>query len=448
MTARQTELAAVERTVAEGTEHICAVVESWAFATQEYLQNRAESTCRGRYQAEQQCAATITGLQPERGGKKQPERQETDRAQHPAEVVIVDIQLNDMCPRPSVAEMGRDDHHDGKQRDLYGRAHRSNIFGAMRLLPLIAVVVVASASAQDIPPYVPANPVLGSRSALYAQSFISPHAGWQTRFLVDYYNVIEVSQNAVVLPLRQSILDAEVLQADLWATRDISPKVFVVVNLPVRGGYDGAFDGVLNWYHKALGLRVPARDQQPKNVFEWSFVLPDSTVNRTKPGTFVGDVRAGIGWRFGRAQVVATLTLPTATLDDDGWTRHVIGGSVAITDDLVRTTRIVLNASASTGFTPTHGALAKYQRSVFAGGLVSARWRFAGEQAVFSTVWAQSGNWKNTGFTGMDNPEVSMDFGFLLRVGKRWPELQLGMTQDLVPRGPALDVGLTVGLRW
>lgn len=318
----------------------------------------------------------------------------------------------------------------------------------MRLLPLLSLLLAVPASAQDVPPYVPANPLLASRSALYAQPFVSPHPGWQTRVIMDYYNAVEVSQSSAVPVLRQTIFDAEVLQADLWVTRDVSRSVFILANLPVRGGYDGFLDGVLNWYHKVFHLSVPARDELPINKFEWSFVLPDSTVNRSKPGTFVGDARAGVGVRLGTAQIVATVTLPTATLGDDGWTRHVIGTSVALTDQLVHTSRIVLDVSASAGFTPTHGALAKYQRSLFVSGMASGRWRFAGSQSVFSTVWVQSSNWKDTGFAAVDDPEVSMDFGFLLHLKQGWPELQLGMTQDLVPHGPAMDVGFVVGLRW
>lgn len=321
----------------------------------------------------------------------------------------------------------------------------------MRLLPVIATIFAIlprEARAQDIPPYVPANPVLASRSALYAQPFVSQHAGWRIQYIADYYNAVEVAQSGTGASLRETIFDAEVLQGDFWATHALSRKLFVIVNLPLRGGYDGVLDGFLNWYHKVLGLGVPARDELPINKFEWSFVLPDTAISRAKPGTFVGDLRTGVGIRLGQAQLVATVTLPTATLNSDGWTRHVLGTSLALTDELLRTPRVALDASASAGFTPTHGALARYQHDTFASGMVSARWRFAGQQSVFSTVWIQSSNWKDTGFSAVDDPELSLDFGFLLHLRKSWPELQLGMTQDLAPHGPAMDVGFSIGLRW
>jgi hypothetical protein len=320
----------------------------------------------------------------------------------------------------------------------------------MRRIPLLSVLTLlapVTLVAQDIPPYVPANPLLESRSALYGQSFILPQPGWQVRLVTDYYNAVEVSQSPGPGP-RQYTFDAEVLQADLWLTRDLSRHVFVLANLPVRGAYNGFLDGFLIWYHHFTGLSVPARDDLPRNTFQWDFTFPDTNVDRAKPGTFVGDVRTGLGLRLGRAELIATVTLPTATIGNDGWTRHVVGTSIALVGDLLRTSRIVIDASASAGITPTEGRLARYQRSAFVAGLTSLRWRFAGQQAVFGTIWAQSANWKGTGFDAVDDAEVITDFGFLLQLKRHWPELQLGMTQDLVPKGPAMDVGFTVGLRW
>jgi hypothetical protein len=79
---------------------------------------------------------------------------------------------------------------------------------------------------------------------------------------------------------------------------------------------------------------------------------------------------------------------------------------------------------------------------------MALRWRFAGNQAVFGTLWMQSANWKNTGWGSVDDAEVTLDFGGLVRLGKHWPELQLGMTEDLKPGGPAIDAGFKLGVRW
>jgi hypothetical protein len=315
--------------------------------------------------------------------------------------------------------------------------------GALAIL-LAAPMALA---AQDIPPYVPANPILESRSALYAQPYISAQPAWQWRVLSDYYNAVEVSTSDGPLS-RQYIFDAEVLQADVWVTRDLGHHLFILADVPLRGGYNGFLDGFLIWYHHLTGLEVPARDELPRDHFQWGFVLPDSNINRSNPGTFLGDVRGGAGWREGRVEVIATATVPTATIGEDGWSRHVVGTSVALSAAVIRNSRIALDASASAGYTPANGALSPYQRTGFISGLLSARWRFAGRQALFFGAWSQSPSWHDTGFHAMDDHEVSADFGFLLHPGRRWPELQLGMTQDLEPRGPALDVGFSVGLRW
>ncbi len=317
-----------------------------------------------------------------------------------------------------------------------------------RTLALALLFLAPSAlAAQDIPPYVPANPVLESRSALYAQPYLSPHQGWQLRVLTDYYNAVEVAETDVPFR-RQYVFDSEVLQADAWISRDLGRHFFAIADVPLRGGYDGFLDGFLNWYHRLFGLAVPARNQLPLDHFRWAFVLPDMNVDRPRPGTFLGDVRGGAGWRTGRVELIATATLPTATTAVDGWARHVVGTSLAATAALIRNARVALDASVSAGYTPTHGALAEYQQRSFASGLASLRWRFAGRQSAFFGVWSQSPSWHDTGFHTMDDAELSADFGFLLHVRRTWPELQLGMTQDLAPRGPALDVGFSIGLRW
>lgn len=355
-----------------------------------------------------------------------------------------------MKKSPAIGQMGKNDRGDRDQRRAVKGTHVSIYCDVPRRIFLAALITISGAgpiTAQEIPPYVPANPVLASRSALYAQPFILPRSGWDVRLVSDYYNAVETSLTPP--PARQYIFDAEVLQFDTWVTHDIGSHAFVIGDLPIRGAYDGFLDSFLNWYHGVIGLAVPARNELPIDHFEWKAVLADTTLNRQRPGTFLGDARIGAGWRMGNLEAIATATLPTATITADGWSRKTVGTSVALSGEIVRTARLALDAEATGGYTPgTHDLLGKYQRSWFGGGLAAMRWRFAGRQAVFATAWYQTGNWKNTGFAAMDNPEFSLDFGFLLRPARRGPELQLGMTQDLDPRGPAMDVGFTIGLRW
>lgn len=321
-----------------------------------------------------------------------------------------------------------------------------------RLLPAIALLLSTTLSAQEIPPYVPANPMLASRSPLYAQPTISTGDGWQVRVLMDYSNAIEsdllVSPCGGGLCVDRYLLDAELLDLGFWVTRNLSSRAFVLANVSVRGGYDGVFDGFLDWFHDATGTAVTARGQRPNNTFGFELELPGGYAFPERPGTFLGDVRLGGGYRLGPVQLLATITLPTTTADEDGWGREVVSGALHATANLVRTDRIVLDAGLAAGATPTTGALAQYQHSTFVGGMTAMRWRFSGRQAVFATLWTQSPNWHDTGFDGLDRAEVTLDFGGLFRLASGWPELQIGLTEDLHPAGPAVDVGAKIGLKW
>ena len=318
----------------------------------------------------------------------------------------------------------------------------------MRSLSLLVLLACAAAPlrAQDIPQYVPLNPALSSRSALYAQPIVSPSRGWQVRIVTDYTNAIESEKSS---DNRDYLFDAEVMQNDLWVTKELSPTTFVLGNIAVRGGYDGMLDSFLNWYHDVIGLHVPARNRRPKDTFGWEQKLPDGrTITRERPGTFLSDLRLGAGVRFGRSQLVGTITLPTTTTDQEGWGRDVVGTAINFTSRLAETERIIVDGGVSLGWTPTTGALAAYQKSAFYGGMLGARWRFSGSQAVFGNIAFQSGNWQETGWSALDGRETTLDFGGLFRLKRAWPELQVGMSQDIAPHGPAMDVGFKLGLRW
>lgn len=317
----------------------------------------------------------------------------------------------------------------------------------MRPSPAFALLLlVAPLTAQDLPMYVPVNPVLASRSALYAQPMVSAAPGWRVRLVTDYSNAIEKTTS---VDRREYLFDAEVLQLDLWVTRDLSPKLFVLGNLPLRGGYDGRLDHFLNWYHDLIGLPVPARNRRPENTFGWEQTLPDGrVVSRSRPGTFLGDLRLGAGVRFGRSQLVGTITLPTTTTNKTGWGREVVGTALALTSRLAETNRIIVDGGLSAGWTPAAGPLASYQKSSFVGGLLGGRWRFSGRQSLFATMAFQSANWQGTGWSTVDGREGTLDAGGLVNFGKGWPEIQIGVTEDIAPHGPAVDVGFKLGLRW
>jgi hypothetical protein len=302
------------------------------------------------------------------------------------------------------------------------------------------------AAAQSLPPYVPINPALASRSAIYAQPVVPAGPGWRTSVSIDYSNAIETGTTA---SSREYLFDAELMQVDLWLTRDLSPGWFVNGNVALRSAHDGFLDAFLNWYHDVIKLPVPARNRRPIDTYGWAFELPDGQhrdVPRARP--FLGDLRIGLGRRIGAGQVVVSAALPTATTSVDQWSRNTIAAAASASFRVVDNSRVLLEFGGNVGYTPTHGDLAAYQRTVFLGATTGFRWRVIKQQAVFATLLVQSSNYRNTGFAALDEPEVTLDFGGLLRLGSNWPALQVGMTEDLLPRGPSVDAGFRLGVHW
>jgi len=312
---------------------------------------------------------------------------------------------------------------------------------------LLALVLLPGAlAAQSLPPYVAVNPVLASRSALYFQPVVPRRDGWRVSVVADYSNAIESAKSAG--DGREYLLDAELMRVDLWLGRDIGRDWFVLADIPMRSAHDGFLDSFLNWYHDLIGLRVPARNRRPHDTYGWTIELPDRTLDIPRQRQFLGDVLLGAGRRIGPAQLTATVTLPTATNSIDAWSRHTVGATLGASARLVATDRVIVEAGLTAGHTPAHGDLAPYQREWFVGGSGAFRWRFAGQQAVFATVFMQSASWQGTGFHAMDDGEATLDFGWLLQLRKGWPAIQAGMTEDLYPRGPAVDAGFKLGVHW
>ncbi len=315
-----------------------------------------------------------------------------------------------------------------------------------RFVPLVCLIAPAALGAQSLPAYVPINPVLASRSALYAQPYLPRDDGWRLSVVLDYANAIETSTSPT--DGRKYLLDAELSRIDVWVARDLGGDWFALADLPIRGAHDGFLDAFLNWYHDLIGLKVPARNARPHDTYGWTIELPDLALDIPRERPSLGDLRLGAGRRVGRVQFVATVTLPTATTGIDTWSRRTVAATVGATARAVDNDRVKLELGLQAGYTPTHGDLAAYQRTGFVGGTAGFRWRAVRQQAVFATLFMQSASWQGTGFHAMDDAEVTLDFGFLLKPGRHWPALQLGMTEDLVPRGPAVDAGFTVGLHW
>jgi hypothetical protein len=315
--------------------------------------------------------------------------------------------------------------------------------------PAVAAVFLAwplasarPAAGQGLPVYAPINPVAASRSGVYFQPFREPLPGrWTGSLSLDYASTVELYDS----PYASHTLDSEILRLRLGVGRDLGPRTFLLADAEVGGAYAGFLDGFLDWYHRAFGLRVEARDARPRNAFRYEIVLPSGrSVLRSPSDFFLGDVRFGVGYRFGRSiQSVLSVTLPTSTAPI-GYGRGVASVSLLNTLHLRPHPRLVLEGGLGLGYTPSHGDLREVQHEAIASTSAGARYRFWGRQSLFANLFYHSPYYHDTTLPGLDRHELSLDFGWLLatRAGGDW---RIGMTEDLYPAGPAIDLVFRLG---
>lgn len=307
------------------------------------------------------------------------------------------------------------------------------------------VLLVAAPSAgrgQGLPSFAPLNPISSSRSGLYFQPYRDPAPQqWIATLGLDYGSVIEYNR----LPQADYILDSELLRLTVGLSRDLNRWSFLLVDAGVAGAYAGFMDGFLDWYHGALGIRMSEREQRPRDRFLYAITLPDGrTVSRARSDLFLQDTRVGLGVRYGPGmQSVVSMTLPTAT-------GPVGYGRGAASVGLLNTVRAGLNpgltyeASLGIGFTPADGRLAESQREVFVALTSGLRARVWGRQSLYANLFYHSPYYHGTTLPALDLRELSLDFGWILqtRGGNEW---RVGLTEDLEPGGPGVDLVLRVG---
>jgi hypothetical protein len=85
-----------------------------------------------------------------------------------------------------------------------------------------------------------------------------------------------------------------------------------------------------------------------------------------------------------------------------------------------------------------HGVLSPYQRSVFFSASPGLRLRFWGRQALFASIFYHTPYYHGTQLPALDRRELSLDFGWLLAT--KHGDWKIGMTEDISPSGPAIDL--------
>ena len=307
---------------------------------------------------------------------------------------------------------------------------------------MVLLLVPAALPAQGLPPYRPISPLAASRSGVTFEPFHPPRPGrWVADVGIEYASTIEYNE----LTGASLFLDSELLRARASVTRDLSRRAFVLAEAELLGAYAGVFDGFLEWYHGLLGIEIPERERRPKNDFLYAADLREGGAVRREPSDiFLGDLRLGFGLRPSpKIQSVLALTLPTNT-GPAGYGRGVVSVALLNTARLDLAPRLVFEGSVAGGYTPSHGPLAASQRELFLAASSGLRWRFWGQQSLYGNLFLHSPYYRDTRLPSLDRRDLALDFGWIL-AGTGGKELRVGMTEDLEPSGPAIDLVVRVG---
>jgi hypothetical protein len=259
---------------------------------------------------------------------------------------------------------------------------------------------------------------------------------WGLTAALSYASTIETNDISTATYL----LDSELLRVRFGVARDLSPRTFVLADAELLGAYSGFLDGFLDWYHGLLGISIPERDRRPHDEFDYFVDLHGQAPLRGRPdNAFLGDMRVGMGVRLTPAiQSVAVVTLPTST-GPEGYGRGVVTAGLLNTAHLPLSSRLVGEGSLGLGFAPTHGVLAESQHELLASGSVGARFRLFGSQSIFGNLFYHTPYYHDTELPSLDRYDLALDFGAIIGSGPGH-EWRIGMTEDLKPSGPAVDL--------
>jgi hypothetical protein len=309
----------------------------------------------------------------------------------------------------------------------------------------VALLLCAgSIEAQGLPPYAPMNLMTVSRTGLATQPFVAPGRDWRVTALVDYASPIEY----VSTPTVTYLLDAELLRADLTVTRGIGKRAFLLGQTSLNRPGNGFLDGFIDWYHDLFGFPTGARKIRPRNRFGYDLSLAGGpAVSHTKPGIYLGDVRLGAGLRHSSHwQTIVSTTLPTNT-GPEGFKRGVVSVNAVTTLRSDFGGRFTYEGTLGAGYTPAHGDLRDFQHTTFLLVSQGLRARVTGPLHLYTNLIYHSALYRDIGHSELDARELTIDLGGFFKFAKG-PEWILGLTEDLEPSGPAIDVSFRLGARW
>jgi hypothetical protein len=326
---------------------------------------------------------------------------------------------------------------------------RAYLFPSVSLRPAVVLVALllwsgppCVATAQGLPAWAPISPMAASRTPLGFEPYHRPAPdGWSADLALDYASAIEFGAE----PGARYDLDTELLRLRLRVRRDLGPSSFVAVDAGLGGSYGGFLDGFLDWYHSLLGISLTERERRPRNAFLYRVELPDGTAVQRRPSDiYLDDVRLSAGIRIGpHLQALGLVTLPTSTASA-GYGRGVVSAGVIATVQTAIVAPLIYEGSAGLGYAPTHGELEPYQRTTFVSASSGLRWRFWGGHSLYGNVFLHTPYYHDTTIRGLDRRDMALDFGWMLatRSGREW---RVGLTEDLEPGGPGIDLVFRLG---
>jgi hypothetical protein len=88
--------------------------------------------------------------------------------------------------------------------------------------------------------------------------------------------------------------------------------------------------------------------------------------------------------------------------------------------------------------------MSSFQRTTFLALSSGVRHRLWDNQALYANLFYHSPYYRGTSLPALDRRELSLDFGWILttRAGAEW---RMGLTEDLEPGGPGVDLVFRVG---
>lgn len=299
-------------------------------------------------------------------------------------------------------------------------------------------------AAQGLPPYASMNPMVQRRTGLASLPLVEPGHRWRMTWLADYASTIEYTE----LPAVSYLQDAELLRLQATMVRMVGRRGFVLMSAELQGAYDGFLDGFLNWYHDFTGLQVAARKLRPDNAFGYRIALADGRSAHYAPSdAFLGDLRLGGGFRHSRHwQTAAWITLPTST-GPDGFRKGVASFNATTTLKSDFGGRFTYEGTLGGGYTAASGDFPDLQHTTFLMITQGLRGRVTGPFHLYANLIYHSALYHDTGAQALDARELTIDTGGIFKF-RRGPEWLVGLTEDLEPSGPAIDVAFRLGVRW